>query len=65
MLRVLWRLTKGYRLTPWNSPYLRWRLETYTGVHADGMGFKVFCGLSWQYRKEFVRYLGWAARMTG
>ena len=24
---MLWRLTRGYRLCPWKSPYLRWRNE--------------------------------------
>ena len=28
-------LTRGYRLRPWRSPYLRWRIETYWGLHAD------------------------------
>ena len=27
----LWRATRGHRLQPWRSPYLRWRVETYTG----------------------------------
>ena len=35
MWRIAWRLSKGYRLRPWRSPYLRWRIETYLGVHAD------------------------------
>ena len=35
MFGVLWRLSKGYRLCPWRSPYLRWRIETYCGLHAD------------------------------
>ncbi len=46
MLSVLWRLTKGHRLTPWKSPYLRWRLETYTGVHAETITFAQFFSLS-------------------
>src|SRR6266446_6098144 len=28
-LRFLWNATRGNRLRPWRSPYLRWRLETY------------------------------------
>jgi hypothetical protein len=65
MLQVAWRLTKGYRLRPWQSPYLRWRLETYTGWHAEEIGFKQFWLVCWQYRKELLRYLRWAARMAG
>jgi len=64
MLSVLWKLTKGYRLTPWKSPYLKWRLETYTGVHAEDLDFVRFFELSWRYRKEFLRYLRWAERMS-
>ena len=42
MLRVAWRLTRGYRLRPWRSPYLRWRIETYWGLHADRIAFTDF-----------------------
>lgn len=65
MLRVAWRLAKGYRLAPWKSPYLRWRMETYTGIHAEDIGFTRFFAVSWKYRKEFLRYLRWAAAMSG
>jgi hypothetical protein len=64
MLSVLWKLTKGHRLTPWKSPYLRWRLETYTGIHAETITFEQFFSLSWRNRKEFLRYLSWAERMS-
>ena len=39
MLRILWRLTRGYRLRPWRSPYLRWRIETYWGLDAGEIAF--------------------------
>jgi len=64
MLRVLWKLTKGYRLTPWKSPYLKWRMETYTGMHAETIGFSQFCSYCWRNRKELLRYLRWAERMS-
>jgi hypothetical protein len=41
MIRMLWRLSRGYRLCPWRSPYLRWRIETYWGLHAEGGGLGV------------------------
>jgi hypothetical protein len=63
MIRILWRLTRGYRLTPWRSPYLKWRMETYWGVSADQIGFGEFWRFSWKQRREFLRYLEWAARM--
>jgi len=65
MLRILWRLTRGYRLRPWASPYLRWRIETYSGMHAGQITFAQFCRFSWQNRKDLRRYLNWAARMAG
>ncbi len=65
MLRVLWRLTRGYRLTPWRSPYLRWRMETYWGFHADQIGFGDFWGFVWNRRGDLWRYLRWAGRMGG
>jgi hypothetical protein len=60
---LLWDLTRGYRLRPWKSPYLRWRIETYWGGHADRISFGKFWSFVWRQRKELRRYLRWAARM--
>ena len=62
MLRILWDLTRGYRLRPWCSPFLRWRIETYCGLHADRITFAEFWRFAWKERRELVRYLRWAAR---
>ena len=59
---VLWRLTGGYRLRPWRSPYLRWRMETYWGVHADQISFADFWRFAWERRADLWRYLHWAKR---
>jgi hypothetical protein len=61
MLTILWRLTRGYRLRPWASPYLRWRLETYWGMPADSIGFARFWQFSWKERRNLLRYVRWAA----
>ncbi|HBY63393.1 MAG TPA: hypothetical protein DEH78_26515 [Solibacterales bacterium] len=63
MLSLLWRFTRGYRLTPWRSPYLRWRMETYWGIPSDAIGFREFWRFSWRHRGELVRFLHWAVRM--
>jgi len=63
MLRFVWRATKGYRLHPWDSPFLRWRMETYLGLHADKIGFRDFCRFTWQRRRDLERFLHWAERM--
>jgi hypothetical protein len=61
MLTVLWRLSRGYRLQPWRSPYLRWRIETYQGLHAEEIGFREFWRFVWRSRRELTRYLRWAS----
>jgi hypothetical protein len=61
MLRLLWRMTRGYRLRPWRSPYLRWRIETYSGLHAETITFGQFWGFVWKSRYQLIRYLRWAA----
>jgi coproporphyrinogen III oxidase-like Fe-S oxidoreductase len=58
-------MSSGYRLRPWRSPYLRWRIETYSGIHAEAIGFRGFWRFSWQQRRELARYLRWAAGMAG
>jgi hypothetical protein len=63
MFGILWRLGRGYRLCPWRSPYLRWRIETYAGMHSDSITFATFWRFTWQHRRELARYLRWAARM--
>jgi hypothetical protein len=63
MLGVIWRLSKGYRLSPWRSPYLRWRIETYCGLHAERISAGDFWEFTWQNRYELMRFLRWADRM--
>ena len=63
MFHLLWQLTRGYRLWPWRSPYLRWRMETYGGLDANDITFTRFWNFVWTERRELVRYLRWAGRM--
>ena len=62
MIRLLWRLSRGYRLRPWRSPYLHWRMETYWGLHAEHISFQEFWTFVWQHRLDLLRYARWAAR---
>jgi hypothetical protein len=64
VIRILWRLSRGYRLCPWRSPYLRWRIETYWGLHAEEITFAQFWSFAWRQRRELLRYLHWAERMS-
>ena len=63
MFAFLWDASKGYRLTPWRSPYLRWRIETYWGWHAEEITFGKFWSFLWQHRGEMLRFLEWTDRM--
>jgi len=60
VIRIAWRLLKGYRLRPWRSPYLKWRVETWSGIEAAGITPGVFLRFSWKQRADLMRYLRWA-----
>jgi hypothetical protein len=64
MLGYLWNATRGYRLTPWRSPYILWRIETYWGLHAERITFTVFWRFVWARRRDLFRFLLWAGRMA-
>ena len=63
MLRFLWNATRGHHLTPWRSPYLLWRIETYTGVKMTQIGFFEFWEFTWRERKNLWRFLKWTSEM--
>jgi hypothetical protein len=60
MLRYYWIAAKGFRLHPWDSPYLQWRFETFLGPQASGMTAAKFFRLTWKYRNQMERFLDWA-----
>ncbi|HEU5402831.1 MAG TPA: hypothetical protein VFU86_15840 [Terriglobales bacterium] len=62
-LRFLWNATRGHHLAPWRSPYLRWRLETYTGVKMHKVGFLEFVSFMWREKVQLARFLQWTADM--
>jgi hypothetical protein len=64
VLRFLWRASRGYRLRPWRSPYLRWRIETYSALHAEKITPGDFWRFVWRERRELWRYLRWASRAS-
>jgi hypothetical protein len=63
MLRFIWRSSRGHRLAPWRSPYLRWRMETYSGVKMQQIGFLEFWGFMWRERRNLKRFLEWTTEM--
>jgi hypothetical protein len=60
-LRYYWITAKGYRLRPWASPYLRWRLETFFGGDMQALGPGGFFLILWRERARFKRFLAWVA----
>jgi hypothetical protein len=64
-LRFLWNATRGNRLRPWRSPYLRWRVETYSGQKADTVRARDFWNLFWNEKGQFLRFLRWTREMKG
>jgi hypothetical protein len=62
-VRFMWNATRGHRLAPWRSPYLRWRVETYSGKRADSLKLADFWHLMWSEKQQFLRFLGWTREM--
>ena len=58
-----WTAARGYRLWPWRSPYLRWRIETFSGIHAEQVTPAIFWRFLWKERKGIRRFLEWGAEM--
>lgn len=60
-LRYYWMVAKGYRLRPWRSPYMKWRMETFFGAEAENLDARKFCSLMWRERERMKRFAAWAA----
>jgi hypothetical protein len=58
-LSYYWITAKGYRLDPWRSPYIRWRMETFFGREAAPPGAGSFFRLLWRERKRLSEFLTW------
>lgn len=61
VLRYYWIIAKDYRLRPWASPYIQWRLETYFGKDAAALDRAKFLQLMWRERTRMRRFLKWVA----
>lgn len=58
-IRFLWCATRGNRLRPWRSEYLRWRIETYSGQAAASVDAAVFFRFLWNEKMSILRFLLW------
>lgn len=60
-LSYYWIAARGYRLHPWDSPYLHWRLETFLGAEGETSSAMQFLRVLWKYRHEMQNFVDWAA----
>ena len=62
-IRFIWNATRGHRLTPWRSEFLRWRVETYSGKPAGTLSAKDVFSFVWSSRWELLSFLAWTSRL--
>jgi hypothetical protein len=60
-LRYYWIISKGHRLSPWKSPYIQWRMETFFGHEAANLSAGQFFRLMWRERVRMEHFLDWVA----
>ena len=65
VLIFVWNATRGSRLRPWRSEFLKWRMETFTGRHAEEIGLRDFVRFVYGERRQVLRYLRWLSEMRG
>jgi hypothetical protein len=63
-VRFWWMASAGHRLRPWRSPYLRWRMETYTGKPAATLTAKDFLRLAFSERRQMGRFFLWSGELN-
>ena len=61
LLTFYWIAARGYRLRPWDSPYLKWRLETFLGKESENLSPTGFVRILWKYRQNMQNFVDWAA----
>jgi hypothetical protein len=58
-IRFLWNATSGHRLRPWRSEYLKWRIETYSGMKAESITPLDMLQFVWRERWNLLHFLKW------
>ncbi|MBW4043630.1 MAG: hypothetical protein HIU87_01385 [Acidobacteria bacterium] len=62
-MRFVWNATRGARLRPWRSEYIKWRIETYSGMKAESLTRKDVLGFLWREKANLLRFLRWTGEM--
>ena len=64
-MRFFWTATKGHRLRPWRSEYLRWRVETYSGKPAESLRVRDFMRMFLNEPGQVMGFFAWSRRLRG
>jgi hypothetical protein len=62
-IRFVWNATRGHRLAPWKSEYLKWRIETFSGKKAETLGGREVLRFVWESRGELWDFLRWTGQI--
>jgi hypothetical protein len=62
-LRFAWNATSGHRLRPWRSEYLKWRIETYSGLKAEELTAWDVVRFVFREKWNLLRFLHWTDKM--
>ena len=63
VIRFLWNATRGHRLRPWRSEYLKWRIETYSGMKAEKITGPDMLRFTWREKWNLIGFLRWAGSL--
>ncbi len=62
-IKFLWNATRGHRLAPWRSEYLKWRIETYSGMKSESMTARQIFRFVWQQKWALLKFLRWTGKL--
>ena len=62
-LSFLWNATRGHRLRPWRSEYVKWRIETYSGMKAETITARDVLRFTWKEKRSLLRFLLWTGKL--
>jgi len=57
--RFIRNAMRGHWLHPWRSPYLRWRMETYSGIPAETIDARIFWKFISAEKGRLLKFLLW------
>ncbi len=61
--KFIWNATRGHRLRPWRSEYIKWRIETYSGMKADEISASEMLHFVWREKGNLFRFLKWTGEI--